>query len=116
VEELVPVRLPGGGRLFVRAEPVGPAPGINDEREIAGRIPSLDQVVAAVGEFTDSIGDALKRSAPTRFTVEFECEMAIEAGGLVAVIGKASGKAAFHVTMEWEQPAVPQPSPSPGGQ
>jgi hypothetical protein len=43
--------------------------------------------------------------------VEFECEIALEAGGLVAVIGKASSKAAFHVTMEWEQPAGPQTSP-----
>jgi hypothetical protein len=111
VEELVPVRLPGGGRLFVRAEPVQSAPGLDDEREIAGRIPSLDQVVSAVGEFTDSIGGALKRSAPARFMVEFECEIALEAGGLVAVIGKASSKAAFHVTMEWEQPAGPQTSP-----
>ena len=70
MEEMVPVRLPSGGRLFVRAEPVGAASALNDEREIAGgRVPTLDQVIAAVGEFTDSIGGVLMRSAPNRFTV-----------------------------------------------
>ncbi|MGY2011544.1 CU044_2847 family protein [Nocardia gipuzkoensis] len=102
MEQLVPVRLPNGGKLFVRAESVGAASGSDDEREIASRLPSLDQVVASVSQFADSIGQGLKRAAPNRFTVEFECEMAVEAGALVAVLGKASGKAAFHVTMEWE--------------
>jgi hypothetical protein len=89
--------------MYVRAESVEPAPGVDEEREIAGRIPSFDGVVSAVGEFADTIGTALKRAAPQRVAVEFECEVAVEAGGLVALIGKASGKATFKVTMEWER-------------
>jgi hypothetical protein len=103
MEELVRTRLPSGGELFVRAEPVGPTVAGEDEHEIAGRVPSLEKVVGAVSEFADNIGTALKRAAPDRFTVAFDCEIAVEAGALVALIGKASGKAAFHVTMEWRQ-------------
>ncbi|WTE75309.1 hypothetical protein OH775_48925 [Streptomyces sp. NBC_01615] len=74
----------------------------DDEREIAGRVPSIDQVTEAVGGFTERIGAALRRSAPTRFTVEFECEIGFDAGGLVAILGKGSAKSAFRVVMEWD--------------
>lgn len=113
----VPVAMPDGSRLYLRAEPLGAAepPGaLDDEQEIAGRLPSLDQIAHAVGGFTGQIGEALKKAAPTRFTLTFECEIGFEAGGLVALIGKGSGKSAFSVTMEWDRtteqpPAVPTP-------
>ena len=104
MDELVPVLLADGSRLFVRAQPVTPS-GIDDEREIAGRMPSIEQVVDAVGGFTDRIGAALRRAAPSKYTVEFECEFALEAGALVAVLGKGSAKTAFSVTVEWERPS-----------
>lgn len=110
----VPVVMPDGGLLYVRAEPVGAAalPGApDDEQEIAGRVPSLDQVARAVGTFTGQIGAALRQAAPTRFSLTFECEIGFEAGGLVALIGKGSGRSAFSVTMEWDRTAEQQPGP-----
>lgn len=102
--EMIPVPLPDGSRLLVRAARVEPAvDGGDDEQEIAGRVPSIDQVTDAVSGFAERIGTALKRSAPTRFTVEFECEIGFDAGGLVAILGKGSAKSAFRVVMEWDR-------------
>lgn len=110
----VPVAMPDGSRLYLRAEPLGAAaepPGtLDDEQEIAGRLPSLDQIAHAVGSFTTQMGEALKKAAPTRFTLTFECEIGFEAGGLVALIGKGSGKSAFSVTMEWDRTTEQQPA------
>lgn len=102
--ELVPMQLPDGGKLFVHAEVIErTCPGDlgEEEQEIAGRVPAVEDVANAVGGFAERIGAALKRSAPSRFTVEFECEIGFEAGALVAVIGKGSAKSAFRVTVEW---------------
>lgn len=109
MDETIPVRLPDGSRLLVRAERTAAAVGgaVDDEQEIAGRLPDIDQVTAAVGAFTERIGAALQRSAPTRFTVEFECEIGFDSGGLVAIVGKGSAKSAFRVVMEWEKDARP---------
>ncbi|NGO12515.1 hypothetical protein G5C60_34130 [Streptomyces sp. HC44] len=105
-DEMIPVYLPDGSRLLVRAERTTPTgDGGDDEQEIAGRLPSIEQVTAAVGGFTERIGAALKQSAPTRFTVEFECEIGFDAGGLVAVLGKGTAKSAFRVVMEWDKDA-----------
>ncbi|MCX5364400.1 CU044_2847 family protein [Streptomyces sp. NBC_00124] len=108
-DEMIPVRLPDGSRLLLRAERTAStmSGGSDDEQEIAGRLPDIDQVTAAVGAFTERIGAALKRSAPTRFTVEFECEIGFDSGGLVAIVGKGSAKSAFRVVMEWEKEAGP---------
>ncbi|MGP4005601.1 CU044_2847 family protein [Streptomyces sp. 4N124] len=117
----VPVAMPDGSRLYLRAEPIGTAVALpsDDEHEIAGRLPSLDQIAHAVGGFTGQISEALKKTAPTRFTLTFDCEVGFEAGGLVALIGKGSGKSAFSVTMEWdrmaqESPLSVTPSEPPG--
>ncbi|MEV0169799.1 CU044_2847 family protein [Streptomyces sp. NPDC050803] len=112
MDETIPVRLPDGSRLLVRAERAVPTidGGADDEQEIAARLPDIDQVTAAVGAFSQRIGAALKRSAPTRFTVEFECEIGFDSGGLVAIVGKGSAKSAFRVVMEWEKDAMaPEP-------
>jgi Trypsin-co-occurring domain 1 len=118
VTTAVPVTMADGSRLYVRAEPLGTTPAehgpLDDELEIAGRTPSLDQIARAVSGFTSQIGEALRTAAPTRFKLTFECEIGIEAGGLVALIGKGSGKSAFGVTMEWERAArEPLPPPIP---
>jgi hypothetical protein len=39
---------------------------------------------------------------------EFGCEFAVESGTLVAVVGKASGRSAFKVGLEWSAPTVPK--------
>ncbi|MHA5053419.1 CU044_2847 family protein [Streptomyces sp. SD15] len=98
--------MPDGSMLYVRGEHLGPAqvPGTDDdEQEIAGRRPSLEQMGAALSGFTRQVGEALKTAAPTRYTLEFECEFGFEAGGLVALIGRGTGKSAFRVTMEWDR-------------
>ncbi|WP_331736511.1 hypothetical protein OG426_54705 (plasmid) [Streptomyces canus] len=111
MEETVPVRLPDGSRLFIRAEQLSPsmAADLDDEQEIAGRVPSIAQVASAVGGFSEQMGQALQRASPDRFSITFDCEFGFEAGGLVAVIGKASGKTAFRVVMEWDKTEPTEP-------
>ncbi|MFF1656123.1 CU044_2847 family protein [Streptomyces sp. NPDC058255] len=104
-DEMIPVTLPDGSRLLVRAQRTEQTVGSgdDDEREIAARVPSIDQVTDAVGGFANRIGTALRCSAPTRLTVEFDCEIGFDSGGLIAVLGKGSAKSAFRVVMEWDK-------------
>jgi hypothetical protein len=39
-----------------------------------------------------------------KVSVEFGCEFAVESGGFIAVIGKASAKSTFTVGLEWTKP------------
>ena len=41
----------------------------------------------------------------SKVSVQFGCEVLVESGQFVAVIGRASSKAAITVGLEWDKPA-----------
>ena len=100
---LVRIQLADGSRLYVEGQDLGP--GDEEEHDIAGVVPRLDQVLRAVRGFATELGAAMKESGATKTSVEFGCEIGVEAGGgLVAILGKATGKSSVKVAMEWSAP------------
>jgi Trypsin-co-occurring domain 1 len=96
-----------GSVLYVEARELAPLPG-DDEQELSGsvrRLPAatVDHVVAAVGGFASQIGASLAQSGCQRYSVEFGCEIAVETGRVVAVLGKGSATSSVKITLEWDQ-------------
>ncbi|MEU2117566.1 CU044_2847 family protein [Streptomyces sp. NPDC016459] len=92
----------GDATLFVEARRLGP----DSELEgLGGRLPDLSAVTEALSSFAGQIGDALHRAAPDRATVEFGCQLGLDAGRLTALVVQGSANASLRVTLEWERPS-----------
>ncbi|MFB7512533.1 CU044_2847 family protein [Streptomyces sp. NPDC056144] len=94
----------GNATLFVEARELAPGNGLAPESElegIGGRIPDLSAVTEALSSFAGQIGDALDRAAPDRATVEFGCQLGLDAGRLTALVVQGSANGSLRVTLEW---------------
>ena len=88
----------GDATLFVEARRLGP----DSELEGFGdRLPDLSAVSGALASFAGQIGEALDRAAPDRATVEFGCQLGLEAGKLTALVVQGTTSASLRVTLEW---------------
>lgn len=101
---LVPVEV-HGHRIMLSVREVGSRRGgPADEHEIAARAPKLEQMLDGVAVFAKEIAERMQDTDASRITVEFGCEIAVESGAFIAVIGKASGKSTLTVGLEWVKP------------
>ncbi|GGT74518.1 MULTISPECIES: CU044_2847 family protein [Streptomyces] len=93
----------GDAVLYVEAEPLGPESDLEGVRD---HVPDLSGVTSALASFAGQLSDALRRAAPDRASVEFGCQLGMDAGGLTALIVKGSGSANLRVTLEWTKPSA----------
>lgn len=111
--ELIAVEA-GGQRIYLSARQAPSvqgaehgAPAEGEEEEIAFRRlgqPRLEQLLDGLAGFAQTIADRLQGTDATTVSVQFGCEVLVESGQFVAVIGKASSKAALTVGLEWTKP------------
>jgi hypothetical protein len=95
----------GGQRVYLCAQEVGLThAALGEEREIASRQPRVEQVVDGLVEFAKQVADRLRKTDATKIAVEFGCDIAVESGSFIAVIGKASAASSFRVSLEWAKP------------
>ncbi|WP_369148713.1 CU044_2847 family protein [Streptomyces sp. R44] len=102
----------GDATLFVEARRLGPEPerlGPDSERlrresepeALGDHLPDLSGVTEALSSFAGRIGEALRQAAPDRATVEFGCQLGLDAGKLTALVVQGSANASLRVTLEW---------------
>jgi hypothetical protein len=102
---LVPVDVDGRTiMLAVRPNRLGELQADEWEEDIVSRRPSLQAVLDDLAAVARKLGSQLQNTGASKVSVEFGCEFAVEAGGFVAVIGKASAKSTFTVGLEWTKP------------
>jgi hypothetical protein len=77
---------------------------LGGEEEVAGGPLSFEGVGATIEALSANLAEALKKARPTKASLEFGCEVAVEGGHLTALIVKGSGKATLKVTLEWSNP------------
>lgn len=77
-----------------------------EEEEVSFLSQGLSGVTRALSGFALGVTDALRKAGPQRITVEFGCQIAVEEGGLVALITKAGMDANLTITLEWDRTAV----------
>jgi hypothetical protein len=111
--ELIAVEV-GGQRIYLSARQAPSVQGVehgapaeDEEQEIAFRSPGqprLEQLLNGLAGFAESIAGRLQGTDASKARVQFGCEVMVESGQFVAVIGKASSKAAITVELEWVKP------------
>jgi Trypsin-co-occurring domain 1 len=98
---LVPVEV-DGQKVYLSAR--GTAAQLGEEQEIGSRQPKLEQVIDGLAGFANKMMERLQDTGASRLSVQFGCEVAVESGMFVAVIGKASASSTFTVELEWAKP------------
>lgn len=104
---LVPVELGGHAVLVVvSGDGLDTRPGVTagEEQEVSARggKPTLEQVLDGLAGFAAEVASRLKSTDATRVGVQFGCDIGVESGSLVAVIGKASVSSSITVSLEWD--------------
>jgi len=92
---------PDGQRVYLAVERHGDQAAAADEEDIAGRGPRLEQAIDGLTGFATQLGNGLAQTEMSKVVVEFGCDFALESGSLVAIIGKASARSTFKVSLEW---------------
>jgi hypothetical protein len=75
----------------------------NAEEQVASLAESLNfaQVEKAIQGVAQMLANALDAVKPTKVGAEFGIEFGIDAGGLIAVFVRGSGKANLKISLEW---------------
>jgi hypothetical protein len=108
------VKLDDGETMVVIAEPVG-------ETLVAatGIVARLGTITSSIERVSRDVLDAVRRAGPTKATVELGFGLAVEAGQVVALLGKGRGEASIRVILEWSHdsmnPAGQDPGPAAAG-
>jgi hypothetical protein len=100
------VALPGGGDMLIEATDTGHAL----ESPLSPALPDFSDVADTIVSLSSALGSAMEKARPSKATVEFGVEVALDSGKLTALLVKGSAKASFKVSLTWEQPP-PKPGP-----
>lgn len=96
-------------RMVFVAEQVGNVPVANVH--ITAQLPAI---MSSIERVSREALAAVRRAGPDKATVELGFGLAIEAGQVLALFGKAHGDASIKVTLEWSRDkAQPQPDDQP---
>ena len=103
---IVPIISGTGNQIFrVEARPLG---GREKVSALDGFSPEdLKKPIEAIARTVLSVLQAI---SPTKATAEFEVEVAVESGHLIALWCKGSGKANLKVTLEWSGNSSDKPA------
>jgi Trypsin-co-occurring domain 1 len=93
--ENVKVKLADGTEVLVAATTQG------GEQAISAKIPDFGEITGQIEGIATTVYQSLKAVAPTKTTVEFGIEIALESGGLMALLAKGSTTANLKITLEW---------------
>jgi Trypsin-co-occurring domain 1 len=99
-ERLVPVSF-DGHTVYIAARDVHGEDPNSDEHPIASRGARLDRVLDSIAGFAQRVATRLETAEASKVTVQFGCEIVVESGSFVAVIGKAGTKSTMTVSLEW---------------
>ncbi len=103
----VPVRL--DAHTIIRIEATSLAdPQSEDELEQEDEyvstksLPSFEEITDHIKGVSKAIMEVWEEVKPSKAIVEFGMEVGFEPGKVIALLVQGSGKANFHVTLEWE--------------
>jgi hypothetical protein len=95
--EWQPMDLGGGTKAYVEVVPRG-----RQEVGVLDSIP-FDQVVSTLTLIAKGLEAAIDTVKPSKAAIEIGIEFGLEAGQLVALIARGTGKANLKVTLEWDK-------------
>jgi Trypsin-co-occurring domain 1 len=93
---VVRATLADGSSLHIEATPLS-----EEEDVVSLKSYCLKPLTNVIEQLSISLLESIKKAKPRKATVEFNFEIATEAGELTALLVKGSGKASIKVTLEW---------------
>lgn len=98
---IVEVVLPDGTKARARVENLG------GEEEVLAKALKFDDVERVISGISAVVVKGLHGIRPTKVVVQFSLELAVESGGLTALIARGSSKASLTVSVELEPKLKP---------
>jgi hypothetical protein len=95
--EIIKAELANGSILYIQATTLG------GEEEVSFTVPSFKEVTTAIEGIAESIAATLQKVKPSKASVQFGIEIALEAGQLSALLVKGSGTSNLNITLEWNE-------------
>jgi len=92
---ILPVRLSSGKIIQVQVT------DLHVEKGFLPETLSFEGITTAIEEISTAITESLSKAKPSKASVEFGLEVAVEAGRLTALLVKGSGTATLKITLEW---------------
>ncbi|NEZ66119.1 hypothetical protein D0962_25720 [Leptolyngbyaceae cyanobacterium CCMR0082] len=68
-----------------------------------GKTPALKDVGKAIEGIVEAVATPIHKAMPSKATIKFGIDIAVEPGQLTALLVKGGGNATLEVTLEWEQ-------------
>ena len=93
---LVPVKMDNDTTIKIEVSQTG------REDVAIGKFPFND-ITASLDGIIQALSETLARAKPTKATVKFGVEVAVESGKLTAAIVKGSGKGNLEIALEWSK-------------
>ena len=94
---VVPVNLDSGQRILAEVVVIDP------EQPVTALPQSLSACLEAIQEVASTLRSKASSLKPTKTTVEFGVELALDSGKLVALLADGSAKASIKVDLEWSE-------------
>lgn len=95
--ETIKARLEDGTIVQVQVGTVG------GRQDVAGgQVPSLKDVGKAIEGIVEAVASPIHKAMPSKATVKFGIDIAVEPGQLTALLVKGGGNATLEITLEWE--------------
>lgn len=94
----IPVKLEDGTIIRVAVTQTG-------REDVASEVSEFKEVTDALEGIVAAIAKPINQANPTKATVKFGLEIAVESGKLIAVLGKGSAKANLEIALEWTKEA-----------
>jgi hypothetical protein len=93
--EAIPIKV-GDSIVFARVHAIG------GEEEVAWKTYDFDPVMNAIKAMAGELGAIFDKVRPSKASVEFSVELAIESGMVTALFFEGGSKSGLKVTLEWE--------------
>ncbi|WUH89632.1 hypothetical protein OG900_05365 [Streptomyces sp. NBC_00433] len=96
----------GDCKLYVAVQDLDTPAGPGGELEIGARLPGMDGALDGLAQFAQHLVTRFAQTDVQKVTVQFGCDIVLESGTFLAVIGKASSTSSLTVGLEWVRPTT----------
>lgn len=97
--QIVRAKFADGTTFYVQARTLG------GETDVGIKFASFEKVAKGIERFAETLADAWKKAAPSKASVEFDVEFALESGELTALFVNGTTTASMKITLEWDKPS-----------
>lgn len=98
MDNYILIELENGGIVKVLNTQISEESDVSDET-MKGK---FSEILPSITEVCSDFLEMLKKTNPTKASIQFGVDLGIESSGIIALITKANANTNFQITLEWE--------------